>query len=137
MYKNLISSILAFALLTQIVGCYAYQEITKEEFNQTDEYSDLKVRTKNQYTYEFDEEDYIVKEDSIYGSGKLKLKSGIKVNEDFTGSIFLENIESFQFDKFSPTSTIIGIVIVVGIIAILVSEVNVGGGQVEDLSYNE
>jgi len=126
MYNKLISSILAFALLIQIVGCYSYQEITKEEFSQTEEYSDLRVRTTNQNTYEFDENDYTVKKDSIYGSGKLKSKSGVKVNEDYTGSVYLGDIESFKFDRFSPTSTIIGIVIVGGIIALLVSSMDLG-----------
>ena len=98
--KKLISSILALALLTQIVGCYSYQEITKEEFNQTEEYSDLIVRTKNKYTYEFDENGYAVKEDSIYGSGRLILKPGIVFSEDFTGSIYLKDIESLRIDRF-------------------------------------
>ena len=80
MYKKLISSILVSILLTQIVGCYSYQEITKEEFSQTEDYSDLKVRTKNQYTYEFDEGNYTFSKDSIYGSGKLILKTGIEFN---------------------------------------------------------
>ena len=106
MYKKLISSILAFALLTQIVGCYSYQEITKEEFSQTEEYSDLKVRTKNQSTYEFDENDYTVKEDSIYGSGRLILKPGIEFNEDFIGSIPLKEIESLKIDRFNTGNTL-------------------------------
>ena len=126
MYKKFITSILVCALLTQIVGCYAYQEITKEEFSKAEEYSDLRVKTKNQYIYEFDEDDYTVKEDSIYGSGKLKSKSGVKVNEYYTGSVYLGDIESFKFDRFSPTSTIIGIVIVGGIIALLVSSMDFG-----------
>ena len=94
MSKKLISSILAFAMLTQIVGCYSYQEITKEEFVQTEEYSDLKVRTKSQSIYKFDEGSYTVMEDSIYGSGKTKLKHSNKRFEDYTGSVYLEDRKS-------------------------------------------
>ena len=119
MYKKLISSILAFVLLTQIVGCYTYQEITKEEFSQTEEYSDLKVRTKNQYTYKFDEGSYTVMEDSIYGSGKIKLETGSGYYKDFTGSISLKEIESFKFDKFDTVLTILMSAIGVGAIVLI------------------
>ncbi len=119
MYKKLISSILVFALLTQIVGCYTYQEITKEEFVQTEEYTDLQVKTTNQYIYQFDEGDYTATEDSIYGSGKLKLKSGIKVNEDYAGSIYLGDVESFKFDKFDIIVTILVSAIGVGLLYLM------------------
>ena len=124
MYKKLISILLAFTLLTQIVGCYSYQEITKEEFIQAEEYSDLRVRTTDQNWYEFYENDYTVKEDSIYGSGRLILKTGIEFNEDFTGSISLKEIESLKIDRFNTGNTlgvIASIAFVVGIIALIVS----------------
>ena len=116
MYKKLISSILAFALLTQIVGCYSYQEITKEEFVQTEEYSDLRVRTKDQNWYEFYENDYTVKEDSIYGSGRIIFKPGSwEWDEDFTGSIPLKDIESFKFDRFNTGNTL-GVITVIAFV---------------------
>ena len=116
MSKKLISIILAFALLIQIVGCYSYQEITKEEFVQTEEYLDLQVRTKSQSIYKFDKGSYTAMEDSIYGSGKLKLKTGTGYYKDFTGSIPLKDIESFKFDKFDTASTIVWSAIGVGVI---------------------
>jgi len=125
MYKKLISSILAFALLTQIMGCYSYQEITKEEFNQTEEYADLQVKTTNQYIYQFDEDKYTVIEDSIYGSGKLKLKNGIKVYEDYSGSVSLKDIESFKFDRFNLMGTIIAIGISVGILVLIANSIEI------------
>jgi len=121
-WKKIISSILAFALLTQIIGCYTYQEITKEEFSQADEYLDLQVRTKSHSIYKFDEGSYTVKEDSIYGSGRL-LKTGIEFNEDFTGSIPLKEIESFKFDRFDTIVTIFAIAIPVGLIAFIAYEI--------------
>ena len=123
MSKKLISSILAFAMLTQIVSCYSYQEITKEEFVQTEEYSDLRVRTKDQNWYEFYENDYTVKEDSIYGSGRKIFKVGSKFDEDFTGSIPLKEIESFKFDRFDTIVTIFAIAIPVGLIAFIAYEI--------------
>ena len=125
MSKKIISSILAFALLTQIVGCYSYQEITKEEFVQTEEYSDLRVRTKDQNWYEFYKNEYTVKEDSIYGSGRKIFKLGNKFGEDYTGSISLEEIESFKFDRFDTILTIVGIAISVGLIVLIGSSVEI------------
>ena len=118
-YKKLISSLLVVALLTQIVGCYSYQEITKEEFVQTEEYSDLRVRTKDQNWYEFYENDYTVKEDSIYGSGRKIFKVGSKFDEDFTGSISIDDIESFKFDRIDIVLTIWVSATVVGLIVFI------------------
>jgi len=131
MYKKLISILLAFTLLTQIVGCYSYQEITKEEFVQTEEYSDLRVRIKDQNWYEFNENDYTVKEDSIYGSGRIIFKPGSwDWDEDFTGSIPLKDIESFKFDRFNTGNTL-GVITVIaffgGIIALVVSGISSAG----------
>ena len=79
----------------------------------------MQVRTKNQHTYKFYEDDFIVKEDSIYGSGRNIFKPG-SWDEDFTGSIPLKDIESFKFDRFDTGNTvgvIAFIAIGVGIIA--------------------
>ena len=126
MYKKLISSIIVFALLTQIVGCYSYQEITKEEFVQAEEYLNLRVRTRDQNWYEFYENNYTVKEDSIYGSGRNIFKPGSKFDEDFTGSIPLKEIESFKFDRFNTIVTIFAIAIPVGLIAFIASTFKIG-----------
>jgi len=123
MYKKLISSILAFALLTQIVGCYSYQEITKEEFSQAEEYLDLKVRTTSQSIYKFNEGSYTVMKDSLYGSGKLKLKTGTGYYKDFTGSISLKDIETFKFDKFDTVMTISMSAIGVGAIVLIIVKI--------------
>jgi len=80
-----------------LIGCYSYQEITKDEFTEAEEYLDLQVITKDQYIYEFDEGNYIVQEDSINGSGKFVNKKLIKARfKDFNGSIYLEDIETFK-----------------------------------------
>ena len=86
----------------------------------------MQVRTKNQHTYKFYEDDFIVKEDSIYGSGKTKLKNSNKRFEDYTGSVYLEDIESFEFDKFDLIVTILVSAIGVGFLVLLGSNDEIG-----------
>ena len=64
--------------------------------------------------YKFDEGSYTVRENSIYGSGKIKLKHSNKRFEDYTGSVYLEDIESFKFDKFNAVITVLVIALSVG-----------------------
>ena len=120
MYKKIILGILITTLLTQILGCYTYQEITKEEFMNTKEYEDLQVTTKNQVTYQFDSGDYIVKNDSIYGNGKivyLMIKN--RDYKDFNGSIYLNDISSYRIDKVNTPITIIFIATIVGLLYVM------------------
>lgn len=127
MYIKIISGLLITALLTQFVGCYSYQEITKDEFIKAEDHVDLQIRTKDQQIYEFDEGDYIVEADSIYGSGKFVNRKNRKTKfKDFSGSIYLEDIESFKFDRFNALFTILGIAAIVRIIAW--SALNIGLG---------
>ena len=109
-----------FLLLTQILGCYTYQEITKEEFMDTKEFEDLQITTINQVTYQFDSEDYVVKNDSIYGNGKIvNLMLINRDYNDFTGSIYLKDISSYRIDKFNAPITIIFIATIVGLFYVM------------------
>ena len=129
MYVKIISGLLITALLTQFVGCYSYQEITKDEFIKAEDHVDLQIRTKDQQIYEFDEGDYIVEADSIYGSGKFVNRKNRKTKfNDFSGSIYLEDIESFKFDRFNALVTILGVAVIAGIIAWMASSVKIGLG---------
>lgn len=101
-----------------LIGCYSYQTISREELNQAEEYKDLQVITKNKYIYEFDESNYTISEDSIYGSGNLKLISDEKVYKDYEGSINFEDVEKLRMDKFDVVTTILVIAIPVVIIVI-------------------
>ena len=125
--RKLIIWLTIFSVMN-LIGCYSYQEVTKDEFIKAEDHVDLQVKTKKQQIYEFDEGDYTVKEDSIYGSGKFIVSKNILVlqgntlktmTKDFTGSIYLEDIESFKFDRFDVLSLFIGIAVVVGVIFIL------------------
>jgi hypothetical protein len=119
MNKKIVSLFLINAILIQFVGCYSYQEITKEEFLNAKENEDLRVTTKNQTSYEFNSEDYVIKNDSIYGSGKIvnvNLKK--RYYKDFEGSIFLGDIESLQFDSFDVISTMVVVAVTLGFLAV-------------------
>jgi hypothetical protein len=117
MSNKLISSFLVVTLLN-LLGCYSYQTITKDELGQAEKYTDLQVITKNKYTYEFDEGNYTFSKDSIYGSGKLKLKSGKRANEDYNGSIYFEEVEKLKMDGFDIVTTILVIAIPVALIVL-------------------
>jgi hypothetical protein len=112
MYKKLISSLLIVALLN-LVGCYTPQMITKEEFQQASEYPDLEVQFQNEIVYQFDEGDYIVQSDSIYGTGHKIFKGGRKpVYNDFEGSISIDEAEELRIDKFDVFTTIMIVAII-------------------------
>lgn len=128
--RKLIIWLTIFSVMN-LIGCYSYQEVTKDEFIKAEEHVDLQIMTKNQYIYKFDEGDYTIKEDSLYGMGKFVNRKNIKTKfKDFTGSIYLEDIETFKFDKFSTLITIIGIATIAAIIAIIaigISNINIFG----------
>jgi len=101
-----------------LIGCYSYNSISKEELDQAEEYRDLQVITKNKYIYEFDEGNYTISEDSIYGTGNLKLVMGKKVYKDYEGSIKFEDVAKLKMEKFDVVSTILVVAIPVVIIVI-------------------
>jgi hypothetical protein len=111
--------IITIISLLNLIGCYSYQTITKDELSQAEEYKDLQVITKNKYVYEFDEGNYTFSEDSIYGSGNFKLMKGKRVYENYEGGIKFEDIEKLRMEGFDVVTTIlaIGIPVVVIIIA--------------------
>ena len=111
-----------------LIGCYSYQTISREELNQAEEYRDLQVITKNQFVYEFDEGNYTFSEDSIYGSGNLKLIKGKKVYKEYKGSINFEDVEKLGMDGFDVVATILAIAIPVAVIVIAASSFSLLGG---------
>ena len=115
--KKYIVTITILALLN-LLGCYSYQTISREEINQGEECGDLQVFTKNKYIYEFDKGNYTINEDSIYGSGNLKLIMGKKVFQHYEGSISFVDIEKLRTDKLDVVTTILVIAIPVAVIVI-------------------
>jgi len=135
MFKKLVSGLLITTIITQIVGCYSYQEITKDEFLYAEYYEDLQIKTKNQLIYRFNEGDYIIREDTLLGNGKI-VNNLTKKRDfvEFKGGIYFEDIESFYFDRFDTANTILSIGIVAGLLALIIS--NIKGPTLKGLGDN-
>ena len=120
MYIKIILSIVIVALLN-LVGCHSQKIITKNELVQVKEYSVLKVTTTNRNRYEFIKGKYTVTEDSIYGSGKLKLSKGKRISEDFEGTIQFKDISSIEANVFDTMNTVLGVVVGIGFVIMMIS----------------
>jgi len=124
MHLKLTSGLLIASFIIQITGCYSYSKITKDELINAKDYKDLQVTTKNEYIYEFDEGNYTVDKDSIYGSGRyFDSKVEKSKYKDFTGSIYYPEIEKLKFDEFDVTVTILSITVVAGLIVLMVANI--------------
>ena len=125
MYKKFTLSIVIVGLLN-LVGCYSNQIITKNELVQEKDYSVLKVTTTNGNRYEFIKGGYTVTEDSIYGSGKLKLSKGKRISEDFKGSIHFKDVSSIEANVFDTMITVLGVVVGIGFVIMIISFSGIG-----------
>jgi len=126
--KKFIITVTILALFN-LLGCYSYQTISREEISQSEENSDLQIITKNKYVYEFDEGNYTISEDSIYGSGNLKLIMGKKVYQKYEGSISFDDIEKLRMDKLDVVSTILVFAVPVAVIVIAAANFKPLGGS--------
>ena len=105
--KKYFISVLIPYLLLQFSGCYSMLKVTKEEFYLESERPDMIIKTTDQKEILFDEGNYIVDHDTIYGTGEKKLKTGKKITyEEFEGSISINDVEEIKIDKFDLASTI-------------------------------
>jgi hypothetical protein len=112
MKKYLIAVFIPYLLL-QFSGCNSMQKVTKDDFLLTSEYRDLIVKTKDGVVYIFDEGNYSVKNDTIYGMGKSKSMVEYKIiYEQFEGSISINDVDEIRIDKFDiPVTIFMGIVV--------------------------
>jgi len=69
MHKKYIASILIPALLINLCGCYSMREITKDEFTDQIGEGDLIIYTKDSTSYLFEEFNYKISNDSLFGKG--------------------------------------------------------------------
>jgi hypothetical protein len=117
MHKKYIASVLISALLIQLYGCYSMQDITKDEMAGLKDGGDLIVHTQDSKIYFFEESNYHISNDSLYGKGYVK--SDYYASKVATeGTIALTNIESIQQDKFNLVTTLSiigGTLLVVGV----------------------
>ena len=110
MRKKYIVSVLIPALLIQLYGCYSMTEISKDEMSGFKEGGDLTIYTKDSTIYSFEESNYHISNDSLYGKGYVKFSEDSDFKVATEGTIALTNIETIQQDEFNwvTTSLLIG-----------------------------
>jgi hypothetical protein len=105
MRKKYIVSVLIPALLVQLCGCYSMKEISKDEMTGLKEGGDLIVYTKDSTIYSFEEPNYYISNDTLYGKGYVKFSEDSDFKVEIENSIARTNIEKIQKDELNPTST--------------------------------
>lgn len=120
--KKYIASILIPSLLLQFSGCYNMQVITKDDFREDSDYLELNVKT-NDKDITFDDGNYSVRNDTIFGKGITKAIIDLETNDEpFEGAISINDVEEIRVYKFNST-TVIALGIFVVAVAILVVSV--------------
>jgi len=123
MRKKYIVTVLIPALLIQLYGCYSMQEISNDEMSGLKEGGDLIVYSKDSAIYSFEESNYHISNDTLYGKGYVKLNEDSDFKVATESTIALSNIESVQQDELNPTDTtwlITGGILFVGIVVLVV-----------------
>ena len=121
MRKKYIVSFLILALLIQLCGCYSMQDIPKDELAGLKEGGDLIVHTQDSTIYSFNESNYNISNDSLYGKGYVKFNEDSDFKVPIEKSIALMNIKSVQQDEMNVSGTtwlIIGGILFVDILVL-------------------
>ena len=105
MRKKYMVFVLIPALLIQFCGCYSMRELSKDEMTGLKEGGDLVVYTKDSTIYSFEEPNYHISNDTLYGNGYVKFSEDSDFKVATEGNIALINIEKVQQDELNPTST--------------------------------
>jgi hypothetical protein len=105
MRKKYIVFILIPALLIQLYGCYSIQDISKDELAGFRGESDLIVQTRDSTIYFFEESNYHISNDTLYGKGYVKVNEDSDFKVATEGSIALTNIESIEQEEVNPVTT--------------------------------
>jgi hypothetical protein len=105
MRKKCIISVLITTLLIQLYGCYSMQDISKDEIAGLKDGGDLIVHTKDSTIYFFEESNYYISKDSLYGKGYVKFNEKADFKVETENTIALTNIESVQKDEINPVTT--------------------------------
>jgi hypothetical protein len=117
MRKKYIVTVLILALLLQLYGCYSMQEIPKDEIVGLKDGDDLIVYTKDSTIYSFEESNYHISNDTLYGKGYIKFNDDSDFKVATEGTIALSNIESVQQDELNSV-TITLLVIGIAVLAV-------------------
>ena len=122
MRKKYIVFVLIPGLLIQLYGCYSMQEISKDEMAGFKDGGDLIVSTKDSAIYFFEESNYRISADSLYGSGYAKFSDVpdfIILNKS---AIALKSIKTIQQEDLNliTTGLLIGGILAVVIAVLLI-----------------
>lgn len=123
MHKKYIVTVLIPALLIQLYGCYSMQDIPKDEMVELMENGDLTVQTKDSTIYFFEESNYHISNDTLYGKGYVKFSQNADFKVETENTIALTNIESVQQDEINPVTTsllVIGSILFAAFVGIIV-----------------
>ena len=109
--KKYISAVLVPCLLLQLCGCYSMQEIQKDEFLLRAGKEDLQIKTNSGNSILFQKDDYVLRSDTIVGSGNTVSHYDWIPEKEFEGSIAIAEVESFSMYQFSMLNTTGGILL--------------------------
>jgi hypothetical protein len=105
MHKKYIVSVLIPALLIQLYGCYSMQDISKDEIAGLKDGGDLIVHSKDSTIYSFEESNYHISNDTLYGKGYVKVNEDSDFKVATEGSLAMTNIESIEQEEVNPVTT--------------------------------
>lgn len=105
MHKKYIITVLILALLIQLYGCYSIQDISKDELAGFRGEGDLIIQTRDSTIYFFEESNYHISNDTLYGKGYVKVNEDSDFKVATEGSIALTNIESIEQKEVNPVTT--------------------------------
>ena len=138
MPRKIMTYIVFFAFLN-LIGCYSYQGLTYEEFENTNpddiRSEDIYITTKDSTKYHSSWWIFSVYEDSVYIKGSKYFG-----NEQaaFQGKIAVSEIETIEVDKYDGTATTISILlsITAGVLAFIYLGSQAAGGCSDQISIN-
>ncbi len=121
-HKRFIVTVLIPALLIQLYGCYSMQDISKDEMAAFKEGGDLIVRTKDSTIYFFEESNYYISNDSLYGRGYAKFSDVPDFKILNKSAIALTSIKTIQQEDLNliTTGLLIGGILAVVIAVLLI-----------------
>ena len=105
MRKKYIVSVLIPSLLIQLCSCYSMKEISKDEIAELKEEGNLTIYAKDSTIYFFEESNYRISNDSLYGKGYVRYTEDSDFETVFDDSIALVNIEKVQQDELNAVNT--------------------------------
>jgi len=125
--KKYIISVLIPSLLIHLCGCYSMKEITKDEYNERVGKGDIIIYTNDSTFYFFEEFNYKISNDSLFGNGYIKYNEDSDFEELFEGAIALTNIEMIEQDELNPVTTTLLIIVIVAplvLFALILNAIN-------------